>query len=79
VALLDGQELELSPREYRILLELVREPGTVVPKGVLAQRLEPLGDPVDFSTLEVHISNLRRKIGAERIVTVRGLGYLFQP
>lgn len=79
VVLLDGQELDLSPREYRILLELAREPGTVVPKGVLAQRLEPLCDPVDFSTLEVHISNLRRKIGAERIVTVRGLGYLFQP
>lgn len=79
VATLDGAELDLSPREYRILLELAREPETVLPKGTLAQRLEPLGDPVEFSVIEVHVSNLRRKIGAERIVTVRGVGYLFQP
>jgi two-component system response regulator QseB len=71
--------LDLSPREFRLLLELAREPGAVVPKGTLAQRLEPLGDPVDFSTIEVHMSNLRRKIGAHRITTVRGVGYLFQP
>ena len=51
----------------------------MVPKGKLAQRLEPLGDPVDFATVEVHMSNLRRKIGAERISTVRGVGYMFQP
>jgi two-component system response regulator BasR len=44
---------------------------------MLAQRLEPLGDAVDFGALEVHVSNLRRKIGAERIRTVRGIGYLF--
>ncbi|RYY71616.1 MAG: winged helix family transcriptional regulator, partial [Comamonadaceae bacterium] len=48
----------------------------VVPKGVLAQRLEPLGDPVDFASLEVHVSNLRRKIGAQAIRTVRGVGYM---
>jgi DNA-binding response OmpR family regulator len=78
VAMLDDIEVDLSPREYRILVELAREPGTVVPKSALAQRLEPLGDPVDFPTLEVHMSNLRRKIGAERITTVRGVGYLFQ-
>ena len=41
----------------------------------LAQRLQPLGDPLDFGALEVHLSNLRRKIGAERIHTVRGVGY----
>jgi two-component system response regulator QseB len=78
LAMLDGIELDLSPREYRILLELAREPGVVVPKGLLAQRLEPLGDPVDFPNLEVHMSNLRRKIGAHHISTVRGVGYMFQ-
>lgn len=74
-----GEVLDLSPREFQLLLELAREPGAVVPKGVLAQRLEPLGDPVDFGALEVHVSNLRRKIGAEWIRTVRGVGYLLQP
>jgi two-component system response regulator QseB len=75
-ASIDGVPLELSPREFHLLLELAREPGAVVPKGVLAQRLEPLGDAVDFGAIEVHVSNLRRKIGAQRIGTVRGIGYL---
>lgn len=73
---LDGVPLELSPREFHLLLELAREPGAVVPKGSLAQRLEPLGEAVDFGAVEVHVSNLRRKIGAHRIGTVRGVGYL---
>ena len=71
-----GSVLNLSPREFRLLLELCRESGTVVSKGILARRLEPLGDPVDFSAIEVHISNLRRKIGAANIRTVRGVGYI---
>lgn len=77
VARLDGVALDLSPREFHLMLELAREPGVVVAKGALAQRLEPLGDALDFGAIEVHVSNLRRKIGAERIRTVRGIGYLF--
>ncbi len=72
---LAGQPLELSPREFSILMELAREPGRAVAKGALAQRLEPLGEALDFSVLEVHVSNLRKKIGAERIRTLRGVGY----
>ncbi len=75
-ARLDGAKVDLSPREFNLLLELARDPGAVVPKHALAQRLEPLGDPVDPGTLEVHVSNLRRKIGAQRIQTVRGIGYM---
>ena len=75
-ATLDGAALDLSPREFRLLLELAREPGAVVPKGLLAQRLEPMGEPLDFAAVEGHLSNLRRKIGAERIRTVRGVGYM---
>lgn len=78
-ASLDGILLDLSPREFHLLLELAREAATVVSKGVIAQRLEPLGVPLDFGAIEVHMSNLRRKIGAERIRTVRGVGYMFVP
>lgn len=75
VARLRGQALDLSPREFQLLLELARDSSAVVPKGQLSQRLAPLGEPVEFGALEVHVSNLRRKIGAQRIRTVRGVGY----
>lgn len=75
LAWLDGEALDLSMREFNLLVELAREPGAVVSKSLLGQRLEPLGDPLDAPTIEVHLSNLRRKIGAERIRTVRGVGY----
>lgn len=76
--LVDGKDAGLSPREFSILLELASDAGSVVPKGSLAHRIAPLGDPVDFATLDVHLSNLRRKIGGERIRTVRGVGYMLQ-
>lgn len=78
-AWLGEQPLDLSPREFQLLLELAREPGTVVAKGGLSVRLEPLGEPVDFAAIEVHVSNLRKKIGAHRIRTVRGVGYQLAP
>ena len=76
LASLNGEPLDLSPREFRLLLELAREPGAVIAKGVLAQKLEPLGEPVDFAAVVVHVSNLRRKIGAAMVHTVRGVGYM---
>ena len=74
-AQLGGQPLELTPREFQLLLALAQGGGDVAPKRTLAQRLEPLGDPMDTAALQVHISNLRRKIGAERVGTLRGVGY----
>jgi two-component system response regulator BasR len=74
-AQLAGEPLHLTAREFQLLLELAREPGAVVAKGRIAQRLAPLEEPVDAATLEMHVSNLRKKLGAERIRTVRGIGY----
>ena len=70
-----GAEVDLTTREYQILLELVRADGGVVSKDRLAQRLQPLGEPVDFNAIEVHVHNLRRKLGSEIVMTVRGVGY----
>ena len=78
-ARLNGAPLDLSPREFRLMVELAREAGQLVQKRTLSQRLEPLGDPVAFAAIEVHISNLRRKIGAQRIRTVHGVGYMLVP
>lgn len=68
--------VDLSLREFQLLVELARNCGDVVVKTTLAQRLNPLGDPLDAGAIEVHISNLRKKIGAEWIGTVRGVGYM---
>lgn len=76
---LAGEPLNLTRREFQLLVELAREPGAVVAKSRIAQRLAPLDEPVDAATLEMHVSNLRRKIGAERIRTVRGIGYQLLP
>lgn len=74
-AWLDEQPLALSPREFQLLVALAQGHGQVVPKAQLAQQMQPLGEALDHGALEVHLSNLRRKIGAERIGTLRGVGY----
>ena len=70
-----GQPAALSPKEYRIVIELARSPAAVVSKHRLARVLAPLSEPLEFSALEWHVCNLRRKIGTSKIRTVRGVGY----
>ena len=79
LARLAGKPVDLSRREFQLLLELAREPGSVVSKSALSGRLEPLGEAVNFGAIDVHIFNLRNKIGGQRIRTVRGVGYVLVP
>lgn len=72
---LDGTLVALSPREFQIVEELARNAGEVVPKHRMASALQPYGEPLEFSTLDWHVHNLRRKLGAGIIQTVRGVGY----
>lgn len=72
---LDGTEIALSPKEFLVLLELARTPGAVVPKHRVAKAISPLNESIEFNALEVHIHNLRRKLGFDLIRTVRGVGY----
>lgn len=69
----------LTPAEYDVLLSLARAAGTVVSKHRLARALDPTGESIDFNTIEVHVHHLRKKLGAELIRTVRGVGYLLNP
>lgn len=73
---LDGQPINLSPREFAILTELVRNAGQVVRKRQLESAFFGQGDGADSNALEVHIHHLRRKLGNELIQTVRGVGYM---
>lgn len=71
----DGELVPLSPKEYLILAELARHAGDVVAKHRVARAVSPLNEPLEFSALEWHIHNLRRKLGEDSIRTVRGVGY----
>jgi len=75
-----GAPITLTPAEYDILLALARASGTVVSKHQLVRALDPREESIDFNTIEVHVHHLRRKLGAEQIRTIRGVGYfLAQP
>jgi two-component system, OmpR family, response regulator QseB len=72
---LGGAPVALSAREFDILAVLARAGGDVVPKHRLAQALAPLSEALDYNAIEVHVHHLRRKVGAARVLTVRGVGY----
>lgn len=72
----DGRRVALSPTEFAVLLALIAEPGDVVPSDRLAR--QAWSEPVSANLVQVYISYLRRKIGPERIRTVRGGGYALE-
>jgi DNA-binding response OmpR family regulator len=74
-AALKERTLCLSPREYALLEALMSDADRVVPRPRLQATIYGWHEDLESNALEVHIHNLRRKLGKERIVTVRGVGY----
>ncbi|SIT36728.1 DNA-binding response regulator in two-component regulatory system with QseC [Paraburkholderia piptadeniae] len=74
-ATLNGELLSLVPREFSLLQALIEEPMRVFTRPELEEKLYGWGEEVGSNTIEVHVHSLRRKIGADQIVTVRGVGY----
>jgi DNA-binding response OmpR family regulator len=72
----DGAAVDLSPREFALLAALLERPGTALSKAQLEERLYGWGEEVESNAVEVHVHNLRRKLGADAIRTVRGVGYV---
>jgi two-component system OmpR family response regulator len=72
---LDGMPVKLTAHEYRVLSYLMHHQGRVVPQTELTEHIYAQAFDRDSNTVEVFIARLRRKLGAERIETVRGLGY----
>lgn len=70
-----GAPVTLSRREFSVLSALMERPGTVRSKGEIEDRLYGWQEEVESNTVEVHIHNLRNKVGRAAIETVRGLGY----
>lgn len=72
---LDNQTLDITPKEFSILTRLMMRLGHTVHRETLQQDIYSWQDDPCSNTLEVHIHNLRRKLGKERIKTIRGIGY----
>ena len=73
--LLEDRPLEITPKEFALLTRLLMRVGQNVHRETLQQDLYSWNDDPGSNTLEVHIHNLRRKLGKDRIKTVRGVGY----
>jgi DNA-binding response OmpR family regulator len=74
-ATVDGEPVVLSRREFAVLSALMERPGTIRSKSEIEDRLYGWQEEVESNAVEVHIHNLRTKVGRETIETVRGLGY----
>lgn len=72
------QAVNLTAREWALLEVLVLRRGRIVAKADLEQRVLGSEASINSNALEVHVSSLRRKLGAQFIQTVRGLGYRIQ-
>ena len=74
----DGEPLNLSAVEYRLLTALMENAGRIIRREKLLDMLwEEGGQELEDNTLSVNVSRLRRKIGPEYIETIRGFGYRF--
>ena len=71
----DGAEVHLTPIEFDLLLSLARRPGQVVSRQRLLAEVWDWADASGTRTVDSHVKALRKKIGAERIRTVHGVGY----
>ena len=72
---LDEQPLELTPKEFALLSRLMQKAGSPVHREILYNDIYNWDNEPSTNTLEVHIHNLRDKVGKSRIRTVRGFGY----
>ena len=70
-----GVPVDLSPREFAVLLVLLESRGRVQSRQQLEARLYNWQDAIESNALEVHIHHLRRKLGSTLIHTMRGVGY----
>jgi two-component system response regulator QseB len=75
VATLDGNELALTAKEFALLEALLRRPGAVLSRERLEESIYGWGEEVGSNAVEVHLHNLRRKLGSKLIQNIRGVGY----
>ena len=74
--LLNGAPVSLTAREFALLRALLAQPGAPLSRAQLEERIYGWGEEVESNAVEVHIHALRRKLGADWIRNVRGVGYM---
>lgn len=72
---LHDQEVQVTPREFALLFELMQEPGAVLSREQLEDRLYGWNQEVESNAIQVQVYNLRKKFGPNVIRNVRGVGY----
>ena len=73
---IDGKPVTLSSREFEILHALLEHPGRPLSRSRLEERLYGNAQQVESNAVEVHVHALRKKLGPESIMTLRGVGYV---
>ncbi|MCW5658863.1 MAG: response regulator transcription factor [Burkholderiaceae bacterium] len=71
----DGAPVLLSAREFAVLEALMQRPGALLSRAQLEDKLYGWGDAVESNAVSVYVHQLRRKLGADFIGTMRGVGY----
>lgn len=70
-----GRAVRFSRREFSVISALMEQPGRIVPKAALEERLYGWQEEIESNAIEVHVHHLRAKLGSDFIETVRGVGY----
>jgi two-component system OmpR family response regulator/two-component system response regulator QseB len=71
----DGAPVLLSAREFAVLEALMARPGALLSRAQLEDRLYGWGEEIESNAVSVYIHQLRKKLGADFIQNVRGVGY----
>jgi DNA-binding response OmpR family regulator len=75
----DGVVVGLSPREFKVLAELMRRAGVFVSKSQIEMALYDDSTSIESNTVEAIVYALRRKLGGASVIMARGLGYMTPP
>ncbi len=75
-ASVQGRPVLLSAREWAVLTPLLARPGAVLSRAQLEDKLYGWGEEISSNAVEVYVHGLRKKLGADFIATVRGVGYM---
>jgi len=78
-AMVDDETINLSKKEYMVLKVLLENAGRIQSRDQIESRLYEWGEEVASNAVEVHISNIRKKLPSQFIQTIRGVGYTVNP